>query len=248
MNHENQEQNEKKHNYFYKITNLINGKYYYGIHSTNNLEDEYMGSGNLIKAAIKKYGKENFKKEIIADYLTSNEVINHEKIVVTQELVDADECYNLKCGGIGLLGFRHSNETKEKISQGHIGFKHSELTKMIISEKNTGKTVGELNGMFNKNFTEEELDVRRFAQQNKRKSSEETKQKQRLAHLGKKFSEETKQKMRLSSSKKLPVIINGIIYESLAAAGRELKMCGISIKTRINSNFEQWSEWKFYES
>jgi hypothetical protein len=53
---------EKTHNYFYKITKLVNGKYYYGIHSTNKLEDGYTGSGNAIKSAIKKYGRKNFTK------------------------------------------------------------------------------------------------------------------------------------------------------------------------------------------
>ena len=61
---------EKKHNYFYKITNLINGKFYYGIHSTNDLDDGYFGSGTALKSAVKKYGIDSFKKEIICDYKT----------------------------------------------------------------------------------------------------------------------------------------------------------------------------------
>jgi hypothetical protein len=53
---------EKKYNYFYKITNNINNHFYYGIHSTDNINDGYMGSGRRLNRALKKYGIANFNK------------------------------------------------------------------------------------------------------------------------------------------------------------------------------------------
>ena len=55
--------------YVYEITNLINGMKYIGKRSCKcNIEDDrYMGSSFIVKNAIKKYGIENFKKEIYDD-------------------------------------------------------------------------------------------------------------------------------------------------------------------------------------
>ena len=62
--------NVKKYNYFYKITNNLNNHFYYGIHSTNDLEDGYMGSGTRLHYAYKKYGIDNFSKEILKYFET----------------------------------------------------------------------------------------------------------------------------------------------------------------------------------
>ena len=98
---------EKKYNYFYRITNAINGNFYYGIHSTNNLEDGYMGSGHRLQTAIKMFGIENFSKEIICFFETRKELAEYEAKFVTEKLVENTECYNSILGGEGFntLGY-----------------------------------------------------------------------------------------------------------------------------------------------
>lgn len=91
----------KKFHYLYKITNLLNGKYYYGVHSTNNINDSYMGSGILIRKAIKKYGKENFKKEILEYFDNDESMYKREKELITESIVNDENSYNLTIGGDG---------------------------------------------------------------------------------------------------------------------------------------------------
>lgn len=92
---------KKKIHYFYKITNKINGHFYYGIHSTNDINDGYMGSGRKLKIAIKKYGIENFSKEILSFFTTRKEASIFESEMVTEELVKDKKCYNVSLGGKG---------------------------------------------------------------------------------------------------------------------------------------------------
>lgn len=89
----------RKYNYFYKITNNINNHFYYGIHSTDNLEDGYMGSGIRLNYAYKKYGVENFTKEILKYFDTREEASEYEAEMVTEELVKDRNCYNCTLGG-----------------------------------------------------------------------------------------------------------------------------------------------------
>ena len=88
-----------KYNYFYKITNNLNGNFYYGIHSTNSLDDGYMGSGLKLKRAYKKYGIENFSKEILKFFDTREELSDYEAEAVTEILVNDPTCYNTSLGG-----------------------------------------------------------------------------------------------------------------------------------------------------
>jgi hypothetical protein len=85
----------------YRTTNLINNKIYIGKHKTNNLDDGYMGSGKILKQAIKKYGVENFKKEIIEFYNSDEEVFLAESELVNKQFVKDENTYNLSLGGPG---------------------------------------------------------------------------------------------------------------------------------------------------
>jgi hypothetical protein len=82
----------------YKTTNLLNGKIYVGKDEKNN--PEYLGSGKILKLAVNKNGRENFKKEILETCTTRKELNNREKYWIT-ELLATTFGYNISEGGTG---------------------------------------------------------------------------------------------------------------------------------------------------
>lgn len=93
----------------YKITNLINSKIYIGVHKTDNLNDRYMGSGNNIRRAIKKYGKDNFKKEYLAIFENEADMFEMESILVDDNFIKNEYSYNIKNGGLGSWKYVNDN-------------------------------------------------------------------------------------------------------------------------------------------
>lgn len=73
--------------------------YYIGVHSTDNVQDDYMGSGNFICADIKDCGIENFTKEILFNFKTRKEAFIKEAELITKKEVESKKCYNLILGG-----------------------------------------------------------------------------------------------------------------------------------------------------
>lgn len=92
----------KKYHVVYKTTNTVNNKIYVGLHSTNNINDNYIGSGYVIKDAIKKYGKSKFKKEIIYVFNSREEARKMEAFIVDEDFCKRNDTYNLVEGGMGV--------------------------------------------------------------------------------------------------------------------------------------------------
>lgn len=109
--------------YIYKITNLSNNKIYIG--QCNGKRKNYFGGGRLLKSAIKEEGIENFKKDIIVDNLTNqnltNELEKHYIHLFSSYIREIG--YNITKGGKSCKGFHLSEETKKRISQRMIGNK-----------------------------------------------------------------------------------------------------------------------------
>ena len=93
-----------KYRYLYKITNMLTNQYYYGIHTTYNLDDGYMGSGKRLKKDQKKLGINNFKKEFVEFFEDDTALRNAEKTLVNINMLNDPLCYNISIGGSSVKG------------------------------------------------------------------------------------------------------------------------------------------------
>lgn len=129
------------HHFIYLTTNLITNEKYIGKHH-GYLDDNYLGSGTILLRAIKKYGKENFKREIL--YVSQDEIENNIK---EKEFIKAFNAtnditfYNIAEGGDGGDIFHTLPlEQQEKIRKG-------------VSKRTTGI----LNPMYGKHHSQETI-------------------------------------------------------------------------------------------
>lgn len=93
----------------YKTTNLINGKFYIGTHKTSDPNDSYLGSGNLLCRAIEKYGRDNFRKDVMFIFDNPADMFAKEAELVTRDFLAENNTYNLKLGGCGGFDWINSN-------------------------------------------------------------------------------------------------------------------------------------------
>jgi hypothetical protein len=125
---------EKQYHFIYKTTNLLNGKYYYGMHSTDNLNDGYYGSGRRLKCSLNKYGKKNHNFEIIEHLPTRKALINREKEIINLNEIAKESCMNLMIGGVG--GYISEEQQRNRSHCGGVAYSiklktDNEFKKMI---------------------------------------------------------------------------------------------------------------------
>jgi hypothetical protein len=108
---------EKKYHYIYKTTNLKNGKFYVGMHSTHNLNDGYLGSGIRLRSSIRRNGPENFKIEYLEFFSNRLDLVNREKELITEDLLKDPMCMNIKTGGTGGWTSEQQRENAIKSNQ-----------------------------------------------------------------------------------------------------------------------------------
>ena len=144
--------------YVYKTTNLINNKIYIGQHKGMCIDKNYLGSGHLFARAIHKYGRNNFKVEIL-ELCDSKEHLDQREIyyINLYNSVNHDIGYNIAYGGQGgdlgpivrqrisehLKNKPKTQEHRRRLSEANKGKHLSEDTKRKISEGNRGKTVSD---------------------------------------------------------------------------------------------------------
>lgn len=145
---------EKVYGIIYKTTCLVNGKIYIGQTVRLNYKS-YLGSGILISAAIKKYGKENFIREILKECYNQTELDEWEDLLIWEyKSQDKNIGYNIAkgsvLGAIGEMSPSKLPEVRTKIAAAMKGVNNhnygkttSEETKAKLSAANKGKTLSD---------------------------------------------------------------------------------------------------------
>jgi hypothetical protein len=150
----------------YLTTNLVNNKIYVGVRSTwNPHKDSYIGSGLALKLAIKKYGRQSFKRDILFYCVNRIDAFEIETQIVDETFINRKDTYNSSLGGYGgdiaqmkgkTLVELHGEEKAQRLkdysslcNKGIPTTRSKEVSARIgklVSQKLTGKAYQEIHG------------------------------------------------------------------------------------------------------
>lgn len=203
----------KKH-FIYLTTNLITNEKYIGKHF-GETTDNYLGSGTILLRAIKKYKKENFKREILYISKTKEENSEKEKEYISKyNAVKDRKFYNIHKGGDGGDIFHCLSEERQ-----------DEIRRALKI-----RMLGEKNPRFGVHLTEEIKEKIRLNRGTSFTQTEEYKKTMSKAvsgskngMYGKKHTEESKEKMSQSKKGKKTGSDNGNAKKISAYRDKEKK-------------------------
>lgn len=234
--------------YIYKITNLIDGVFYIGRRSTvvEIERDGYFGSGKLLRAAIVKHGKENFKKDIVCICGTFNELCEKEAEIVNLEFIARGNTYNIVVGGTGgTLGLKDSTETRNKKS---VSGKNKPLMSAEARRNcSIGATGKKMSAEARRNNSIAQLGKKLTEDHKKNiatgltgmKHTDEARMKMSKSQIGHKVSAEARDNLS-KSTKGVPkngisVTVFGKQYRSKAAAKKDLNLSQAKLEIILNN-------------
>jgi len=205
--------------YIYKTTNLINGKIYIG-KSEKDFNENYYGSGLILKKAIKKYGKDNFIVELIEKHDNIDSLNDREKYWIDYH---SKNSYNIAEGGSGgwtIKGYNDEeyNNFVDKMTK--INRDKSKHVSKIISDMWEDK-----NSIYN---------------------TEEYRNKLSDACKIRKWSDKTKDKIRQSklganNPQAQKVKVGNVIYDTITECAKDYSISNTAVRKRCNNkNFPDW--------
>jgi group I intron endonuclease len=228
---------EQKMRYIYLTTNLLNAKDYIGQRKIPDGEepetDKYLGSGSLLMEDIKKYGRKNFRKEILVfGNFTQQEIDELERKYIKEYREKGKAKYNISNGGhcspYEFMSEEQKEEFCKKLSIAHIGQKHTKKQDEEISKKFSGCG----NPFYGKKHTDE------------------TRKKMRDNHkgtLGKKWSEGTKKLIGEGNSKSVICLELEKVFPSIKKASEVLNINNSAISQVVKGKRKTAGKlhWKY---
>jgi hypothetical protein len=220
----------------YKITNLINNKIYVG--KDKNDDPKYYGSGILIKKAIKKYGKQNFKKKII-EQIDNIKLFNEKEVYWIKKLNSkVPNGYNLTDGGDGVIN-PPKNIIKKMIRSLKKTYKNQEIRRKC-GDWERGKTYDELYGKEKSKLLKKQKSI--LLTKNNPTKNPIVRKKINKKRRGKKYEDfygiDKAKEIKLKVSKSLKGMMKGKTYEEIYGKhGAELQKEKLR-KFRIGKTWE----------
>jgi len=184
----------------YKVTNIVNGKCYIGqtLMKLEGRKRKHASKAFVTRddsyfcRAIRKYGIENFKWEILVKDIPIKRLNLEEMAAIRDCGSFGENGYNSNRGGGGNNGYKHNEETKQKLSELKMGIHPSEETRKRLSEARKGNK-----NSLGRHLSEEQKKKISLALSG-RIQSEEWKKKNSEAHKGKVFSREHRKNLSLA--------------------------------------------------